>query len=87
MLFVKKKDGSWRLYIDYQEISKASTKSKCSLPRIDDLFEQLVGSTMFSKIDLKSWYQLLKVKKRMMFLKHPFQLSMGTTSFYCDHLG
>jgi len=52
VLFVKKKDGSLRLCIDYQEINKVTVKNKYTLPRIDDLFDQLAGASVFSKIDL-----------------------------------
>ena len=52
VLFVKKKDGSMRMCIDYRELNKVTMKNKYLLPRIDDLFDQLKGATMFSKIDL-----------------------------------
>ena len=62
MLFVKKKDGSLRLCIDYRELNKVTLKNKYPLPRIDDLFDQLAGLKVFSKIDLRSGYHQLKVK-------------------------
>jgi hypothetical protein len=49
---VKKKDGSMRKYIDYQELNKITMKNKYLLSRIDDLFDQLRGAKVFSKIDL-----------------------------------
>ena len=52
MLFVKKKDGTLRLCVDYRQLNKMIVKSKYSLPRIDDLFDQLKGAIVFSKIDL-----------------------------------
>ena len=52
MLFVKKKDRSMRMCIDYHELNKVTIKNKYPLPRIDDLFDQLKGATVFSKIDL-----------------------------------
>ena len=52
MLFVKKKDGSMRMCIDYHELNKVTIKNKYPLPRIDDLFDQLKGATVFLKIDL-----------------------------------
>ena len=61
VLFVKKKDGTLRLCIDYRELNKVTIKSKYHLPRIDDLFDQLQGSQVFSMIDLRSGYHLLKV--------------------------
>ncbi|GJT08233.1 hypothetical protein Tco_0842695 [Tanacetum coccineum] len=58
VLFVKKKDGSFRMCIDYQELNKLTVKNRYPLPRIDDLFDQLQGSSVYSKIDLRS--ELLK---------------------------
>ncbi|GJT64874.1 putative nucleotidyltransferase, ribonuclease H [Tanacetum coccineum] len=61
VLFVKKKDGSLRMCIDYRELNKFTIKNRYSLPRIDDLFDQLQGSHYFSKIDLRSGYHQLCV--------------------------
>ncbi|XP_022040067.1 uncharacterized protein LOC110942599, partial [Helianthus annuus] len=63
ILFVKKKDGSMRLCIDYRELNKVTIKNRYPLPRIDDLFDQLQGASYFSKIDLRSGYHQLKVKE------------------------
>ncbi|TYK28616.1 ty3-gypsy retrotransposon protein [Cucumis melo var. makuwa] len=64
VLFVKKKDGSMRLCIDYKELSKVTVKNRYPLPRIDDLFDQLQRATVFSKIDLRSGYHQLRIKDR-----------------------
>ena len=62
ILFVKKKDGSMRLCIDYRELNKLTIKNKYPLPRIDDLFDQLKGAKFFSKTDLRSGYHQLNIK-------------------------
>nr|GEX11440.1 retrotransposon protein, putative, Ty3-gypsy subclass [Tanacetum cinerariifolium] len=56
VLFVKKKDGSFRMYINYRELNKLTVKNRYPLPKIDDLFDQLQGSSVYSKIDLRSGY-------------------------------
>ncbi|KAD7479676.1 hypothetical protein E3N88_02812 [Mikania micrantha] len=62
VLFVKKKDGTMRLCIDYRELNKITIRNRYPLPRIDDLFDQLQGAKCFSKIDLRSGYHQLKIK-------------------------
>jgi hypothetical protein len=52
VIFIRNKDGSWRLCIDYRQLNKATIKNQYPLPRIDDLFDQMKGATVFSKIDL-----------------------------------
>nr|GEX98068.1 putative reverse transcriptase domain-containing protein [Tanacetum cinerariifolium] len=56
VLFVKKKDGSFQMCINYRELNKLTVKNRYPLPRIDDLFDQLQGSRVYSKIDLRSGY-------------------------------
>lgn len=57
IIFVKKKDDSLRLCIDYRQLNKVTIQNSYPLPLIDDLFDQLKGTKVFSKIDLKSGYQ------------------------------
>nr|GEU65536.1 putative reverse transcriptase domain-containing protein [Tanacetum cinerariifolium] len=63
VLFVKKKDGSFRMCIDYWELNKLTVKNRYPLPRIDDLFDQLQGSSVYSKIDLRLGYHQLRVRE------------------------
>ncbi|GKA78327.1 putative reverse transcriptase domain-containing protein [Tanacetum coccineum] len=63
VLFVKKKDGSFRMYIDYQELNKLTVKNRYPLLRIDGLFDQLQGLSVYSKIDLRSGYHQLRVRE------------------------
>ncbi|GKD49532.1 putative reverse transcriptase domain-containing protein [Tanacetum coccineum] len=94
VLFVKKKDGSFRMCIDYQELNKLTVKNRYPLPRIDDLFDQLQGSNVYFKIDLRSGYHQLRVRKEDIpktafrtryghyeFQVMPFGLTNATTVF------
>ncbi|GKC06103.1 putative reverse transcriptase domain-containing protein, partial [Tanacetum coccineum] len=63
VLFVKKNDGSFRMCIDYLELNQITVKNRYPLPRIDDLFDQLRGSNVYSKIDMRSGYHQLQVRE------------------------
>nr|GEW38189.1 putative reverse transcriptase domain-containing protein [Tanacetum cinerariifolium] len=64
VLFVKKKDGSFRMCIDYLELNKLTIKNRYPLPRIDNLFDQLQSSSVYSKIDLRSGYHQRRVRDK-----------------------
>ncbi|GKA57752.1 putative reverse transcriptase domain-containing protein, partial [Tanacetum coccineum] len=63
VLFVKNKDGSFRMCVDYRELNKLTVKNRYPLPRIGDLFDQLQGLSIYSKIDLRSGYHQLRVRE------------------------
>ncbi|GJR89325.1 putative reverse transcriptase domain-containing protein [Tanacetum coccineum] len=80
VLFVKKKDGSFRMCIDYHELNKLTVKNHYPLPRIDGLFDQLQGSSVYSKIDLRSGYHQLRVREGDI-LKTAFKTRYGHYEF------
>jgi hypothetical protein len=63
VLFVEKKDGTQRMCVDYRSLNKVTIKNKYPLPRIEDLFDQTKGASVFSKIDLRSGYHQLKIRE------------------------
>nr|GEW13013.1 hypothetical protein [Tanacetum cinerariifolium] len=75
-LFIKKKDGSFIMCIDYRELNKLTVKNRYPLPWIDDLFDQLQGSSVYSKIDLRSGYHQLRVRQQDV-LKTTFRTRRG----------
>lgn len=82
VLFVKKRDGTMRLCIDYRMLNKVNIKNRYPLPRIDDLFDQMRGASVFSKIDLRSGYYQLKIKGT--FIKLPSEPVLDTmNSQFC----
>ena len=93
-MFVKKKDGSLRMCIDYRLLNSVTVKNKYPLPRIDDFFDQLQGACMFSKIDLRPGYHQLRIHDEDVykitfrsryghyeFLVMPFGLTNATAAF------
>jgi hypothetical protein len=62
VLFVKKKDGTLRLCIDYRQLKKMTIKNKYPLPRINDMFDQVGGAKIFSKLDLRFGYHQVRIK-------------------------
>nr|GEY31494.1 putative reverse transcriptase domain-containing protein [Tanacetum cinerariifolium] len=80
VLFIKKKDRSFRMCIDYRELNKLTIKNRYPLPRIDDLFDQLQGSSVYSKIDLRSGYHQLGVREQDV-PKTPFRTWYGHYEF------
>ncbi|GKF10060.1 putative reverse transcriptase domain-containing protein [Tanacetum coccineum] len=81
VLFVKKKDGSFKMCIDYRELNKLTVKNRYPLPGIDDLFDQLQGLSVYSKIDLRSGYHQLRVRDEYI-PKTAFRMRYGHYEFH-----
>ncbi|XP_070003187.1 uncharacterized protein [Nicotiana sylvestris] len=86
VLFMKKKDGTMRMCIDYRQLNKATIKNKYLLPHINDLFDQLQGARVFSKIDLRSGYHQLKIRDSDV-PKRSFQTRYGHYEFLVMSFG
>jgi hypothetical protein len=85
VIFVPKKDGTQRMHVDYHSLNEVTIKNKYPLPRIDDLFDQLKGACVFSKIDLRSGYHQLKIRATN--IPKPLSLlGMVYTSVWWCHL-
>ena len=94
VLFAKKKDKTLQLCIDYRQLNRVTVKNRYPLPRIDDLFDQLKGARVYSKIDLRTDYHHLRVREtdihkttfrtwyeHFEFIVMPFGLTNAPTTF------
>ncbi|GJY09867.1 putative reverse transcriptase domain-containing protein [Tanacetum coccineum] len=86
VLFIKNKDGSFKMCIDYRELNKLTVKNHYPIPRIDDLFDQLHGSSIYSKIDLRSGYHQPRVREQDI-PKTAFQTRYGHYEFQVMSFG
>ena len=85
MVLVKKKDRTWKMYIDYKKLNKSTIKDKYLIPMIEKLLDKLHGSTLFSKINLKAGYHQIRIHPQM-FTRLPLGHMIAIMNFWSCHL-
>lgn len=70
LVLVKKKDGGWRLCVNYRSLNKLTIKNRYQIPLIEDLFDKLRGARIFSKLDIKSGYHQIRLEKKISIRRH-----------------